>query len=82
MVVCVCRVVTDSAIRKAVADGATTADEVVAATGATTGCGACACAVEELVEEACSGGEAPECADCPRRRDELWSPYLDPGRAA
>ena len=82
MVVCVCRVVTDSAIREAVADGAADVDDVVARTGATTGCGACSCAVEELVQKACEGGSGSKCSDCPRKKERLWSPYLDSERAA
>lgn len=51
MIVCLCRRVTDRAIREAVADGAASVDEVAARCGAGTGCGGCREFVAHMVAE-------------------------------
>jgi bacterioferritin-associated ferredoxin len=50
--VCVCKAVSDHAIRRAVADGARTFEDVQACTGCTTCCGCCEDEARELVETA------------------------------
>jgi bacterioferritin-associated ferredoxin len=75
MVACVCKGISDGALRGAVASGATL-DEVVRATGVGQDCGCCAEEVVRIVAEArpppaspqghgCRPGE-PACPDCPR----------------
>jgi bacterioferritin-associated ferredoxin len=51
MIVCLCRAVSDRAIRAAVAAGAGNPRAVAAACGAGSGCGACWEAVDRLVSE-------------------------------
>ena len=64
MIVCVCRNLSDAAIRATVDGGARTAAEVARATGAGTECGCCSEAVEALVRSRapCS---SPPCPGCP-----------------
>lgn len=62
MIVCLCRSVSDRAIRAARAAGAETVAHVAAATGAATGCGRCREAVARVLAEPCP---AP-CPGCPR----------------
>jgi bacterioferritin-associated ferredoxin len=50
MYVCICHGVTDRDIRETLLDGAETAEEVAACTGAGTCCGACRPTVEAMVE--------------------------------
>jgi bacterioferritin-associated ferredoxin len=57
MIVCLCRGVSDRAVRAAVASGASTLDEVGDRCGAGAGCGACHETVEGLIRE----GGAPGC---------------------
>lgn len=49
MVVCCCKGVTESTIRRAIAEGATSVTAVGAACGAGTDCGACVRDVEAMV---------------------------------
>jgi len=50
MYVCVCKAVSDHAIRRAVADGADSFEELQARTGCTTCCGCCEAEARELLE--------------------------------
>jgi bacterioferritin-associated ferredoxin len=50
MYVCVCKAVSDQAIRRAVADGAHSFEELQARTGCTTCCGCCETEARELLE--------------------------------
>lgn len=52
MFVCICKGVTDHQIRSAAADGATDLADLQESLGVATNCGTCACAAEELLEEA------------------------------
>lgn len=52
MYVCVCKAVSDHAIRRAVADGARSFADVQARTGCCTGCGCCEPEARALVAEA------------------------------
>jgi bacterioferritin-associated ferredoxin len=52
MIVCVCRGVSERQVEAAVAEGATTMDQVARACGAGTDCGACRFMVRELAESA------------------------------
>ncbi|MFO0617826.1 MAG: (2Fe-2S)-binding protein [Polyangiaceae bacterium] len=52
MYVCLCHAVTDQEIRDAIRDGNTTAQAIMNATRAGTGCGSC---VDEIVEMAARG---------------------------
>jgi bacterioferritin-associated ferredoxin len=65
VIVCLCRNLSDAAIRAQLDAGARTADDVARATGAGTDCGCCRAAVEDLVRARgpCS---VPPCAGCPR----------------
>ena len=57
MIVCICRNVSERAICRLVAEGASSADEVAARSGAGTRCGSCRAAVARLVAE--RGDEDP-----------------------
>ena len=83
MIVCICRVVSDRAIVRAVSNGASSVDEVAAACGAGTGCGACRPQISQMIAE-CRACCASPSADCPRAQNEVASPaYLAPvGEAA
>ncbi len=63
MIVCLCRRVTDRAIRDLVADGAASVDEVAARCGAGTGCGGCRQFVAHMVAERCAPDAAPVALD-------------------
>jgi len=67
MIACVCRAVSDRAIRAAAAAGAT-AEDIARATGAGSACGCCADFVRLVIEEeaSCHSSGAP-CQGCPRR---------------
>ncbi len=52
MIVCMCRVLSDRAIRAAIAGGAATVEQVAAACRAGTCCGACVPDLERMIEEA------------------------------
>ena len=56
MYVCICKGVTDNAIREQVAAGARSLADVSRATGCSTQCGKCACFAESLVSEAMTKG--------------------------
>lgn len=56
MYVCICQAVTDTAIRKAVAAGATSLSDLSFRTGCATQCGSCREAALELLEEAQAEG--------------------------
>ncbi|HEX9291429.1 MAG TPA: (2Fe-2S)-binding protein [Anaeromyxobacteraceae bacterium] len=67
MIVCSCHVVSDRALRDAVAAGLSH-QQVVEATGAGTGCGCCTETIASIVAEGagpCRGADA--CPGCPRR---------------
>lgn len=49
MIVCHCKVVSDSAVRAAVAEGARSVSSVCTATGAGSGCGSCVFSIKALV---------------------------------
>jgi bacterioferritin-associated ferredoxin len=65
--VCLCKAVSDRDVKAAISGGARTVDDVGAACGAGTGCGACRPLVHEMLEA--EGGacalESDRCADCP-----------------
>ncbi len=50
MYVCLCKGITDSDIKQAVEDGATSFKEVRDSLGVATNCGSCACAAKKLVK--------------------------------
>jgi bacterioferritin-associated ferredoxin len=81
MVLCLCKAVTDAAVRQVIEDGATSVDEIGARCGAGTDCGGCRGSLADLVAadaHACAGN----CSDCPRRRAHLYSPSHALGEAA
>jgi len=51
MLVCLCKVVSDKDIRRAIDDGATNVKQVAKCTGAGTGCGACHDAIRDEIDE-------------------------------
>ncbi len=51
MLVCLCKVVSDKDIRRAIDDGATSVKQVAKCTGAGTGCGACREAIQDQLDE-------------------------------
>jgi bacterioferritin-associated ferredoxin len=67
MILCVCKAVSDRSIRAAIADGATSIDEVAHRTSAGTDCGVCREDVHALLEDAGIACDAGGCAHCPRR---------------
>jgi bacterioferritin-associated ferredoxin len=66
MIVCLCRNVSDRAIRAAVETGARSADEVARATCAGTSCGCCRPAVEAILRSHAAPCREAPCAGCPR----------------
>lgn len=52
MIVCVCKGVSDRAVAGAIADGASSVEEVSRCTGAGTGCGQCREAIQSAVDMA------------------------------
>ena len=64
MIVCMCKVVSDRAIRAARQAGAGTMEAIAAATGAGAGCGCCRDAIAKMLAEPC---KPVPCAGCPRR---------------
>lgn len=62
MIVCVCKFVSDRAVRAAREAGARTQAAVAAVTGAGTSCGGCREAIEGILAEPC---KAEPCAGCP-----------------
>ena len=59
MYVCICNAVTDSAIREAVAEGATSFYEVSFRTGCGTQCGSCVDQAREVIDQARVRSSAP-----------------------
>ncbi|MCB1644474.1 MAG: bacterioferritin-associated ferredoxin [Pseudomonadales bacterium] len=51
MYVCICNNVNDRAIRRAVAGGASTLEDLSAELGVATQCGQCACMAQDLLDE-------------------------------
>ena len=72
MVLCICQSVTDREVDAAIQKGARSLTDVSRACGAGTDCGCCQGAIEQRLEQVCSGS----CADCPRQRHELASAAL------
>ncbi|MAI93776.1 MAG: (2Fe-2S)-binding protein [Halieaceae bacterium] len=58
MYICICKGVTERAIREQVSAGARSVDEVSRRTGCSTQCGKCLMRAERVVNEACSGASA------------------------
>lgn len=52
MYICICKGVTDNAIREAVCQGANRMRDLKANLGVTTQCGMCACQAKEVLDEA------------------------------
>ncbi len=52
MYVCICKAITDHEIRDAVDGGARTLADLSKTLGIATGCGQCACEVEQILEDA------------------------------
>ena len=67
MFVCICRAVSESRIRAAVASGASTVDEVEAQCGAGGDCGACREEIQGIIIE----GAPSRCAGCPMRGSDI-----------
>ena len=53
MILCLCQGISDHRVRATIRNGALTLDDVVAACGAASDCGACQDAVLDLIDEAC-----------------------------
>ncbi len=53
MIVCLCKAVSSSTLRRIIEEGAASLDEVGRACGAGTDCGGCRGAIDEMVDEAC-----------------------------
>ena len=60
MYVCICKAVTDSAIRMAVSEGASSLRELSARTGCSTQCGRCVNTVREVLDAALVDRGAPK----------------------
>lgn len=65
MYVCLCHAVTDRKIRKAIARGATSVDEITRACGAGSGCGGCRPELDALLRAA-TGADAGSPVEAPR----------------
>jgi bacterioferritin-associated ferredoxin len=52
MIVCVCKAMSERAIRERIESGARTLEELARETGVTTDCGTCTATVLEMLEEA------------------------------
>ena len=65
MIVCVCKGISDRAIRAALDAGATGAEAIAGATGAGTDCGCCRETIERMVTRAAPCA-SPPCPGCPR----------------
>ncbi len=67
MIVCVCKVVSDRAVKAAIASGAGSLTEIAQSCGAGTGCGACRPMIADLLQQAgCAQREQGQaCKDCP-----------------
>ena len=79
MYVCICRAVTDHAIKRAIAEGASEIEEIARLTGAGTCCGSCIPAIGELLGTPAS--DSPHvipcgrpCATCPSRLPLVHTP--------
>lgn len=59
MYVCICRAVTDTAIRRAVEEGVRTLPELSRETGAGTQCGSCVATARAILEEAVAAQSPP-----------------------
>jgi bacterioferritin-associated ferredoxin len=70
MIVCICRRVSDLAIRTAIDEGARSIEQVASACRAGTGCGACHETIAEMIDDRTA------CSDCPRARLGILSPYV------
>ncbi len=68
MIVCVCKFVSDRAVRAARDAGAATVEAVGAATGAGTCCGACRPTIAKILAE---GAGAGGCEGCPSRSETV-----------
>ena len=53
MIVCLCKAVSSSTVRRVIDEGAMTSDDVGRACGAGTDCGGCRGAIDDLLDEAC-----------------------------
>jgi len=70
MIVCVCKRARETDIAQAIAEGASSVDDVGAACGAGTCCGSCRDHIHQMLDDAgvgC-GSTGDACPDCPGRR--------------
>lgn len=75
MIVCICRNVSERAVRAAIAGGADSVEAVGVATGAGTGCGCCRRTIAAIIAaEAVPAAAGAGCAACPRRAVEAADP--------
>lgn len=63
MYVCLCRGITDSQIRQAVEEGASSVREVNSLLGTATQCGKCAMTTRQIVNETLTAQRNSECSD-------------------
>lgn len=67
MIVCLCKGVSDRAVRHAIDRGAATLDEVALASGAGHDCGRCHSVLEDMLQKEAGGGRCSgRCAGCTR----------------
>lgn len=76
MIVCLCHAVRDRDLDAAIAEGASTVEEVGRACGAGTGCGACIPDVEDRL------AQGTGCGDCPRSLASVRSRTTEAREAA
>ncbi len=67
MYVCICRAVKDSRIHLAIAEGASTVDDVEAACGAGGDCGSCRGEIADMIDE----HRESKCANCPNAARDI-----------
>lgn len=73
MIVCLCRAVSDRALRAARDGGAASLALVASRTGAGTGCGCCREEIARILAEPC---RAAPCPGCPNRAPEAVPPRI------
>jgi len=64
VIVCICKFVSEGAVRAARRTGARTLEAIAAATGAGTGCDCCHGTIQKVLAQPC--GKAVPCPGCPR----------------
>lgn len=76
MVICLCKGVSDRKIRQLIAGGAKNLRDIMASCQAGSDCGACVCAVKDMLQ-----AQQRSSAATPQASDEVVAPCIELGRA-